>query len=310
MAAKGGSWKGGKFEPAKGAEHREEGTHAPSGGSSQHSSAPSPPASTMPAPEPARNPYEEKKARRIERLRARAAKADAEAEGRIATAHRTLDMIPMGQPILVGHHSERRHRRDLEKAHGNLRKGFEAKDRAEELKRRASRAEKNDAISSDDPHAVPKLQAKLQRLEEMVGRAKDINKAVRSKNPREALQKLGLKEATIESALKPDFAGRKGVPGYVLSNARNEMARIRERISGLEKRDASPARAPLKIKDAEVHWNGEANRVQIRFPGKPDAAQRSALKSRGFRWAPSEGAWQRQASERAWYDARAALGDG
>lgn len=310
MAAKGGSWKGGKFEAAKGAEHRNREADAPSGGTAHNVTAASPPASSAPAPEPVSNPYEEKKARRIERLHARARKANAEAEGRFAAAHRTLDAIPMGQPILVGHHSERRHRRDLEKAHGNLRKGFEAKDRAAELKRRAERAEKNHAVSSDDPHAIPKLQAKLQRLEEMVGRAKDINKAVRSKNPREALQKLGLKESTIESSLTPDFAGRKGVPGYVLSNARNEMARIRERIAGLQKRDTAPARAPLKIKDAEVHWNGEANRVQIRFPGKPDAAQRSALKSRGFRWAPSEGAWQRQASERAWYDARAALGDG
>jgi hypothetical protein len=29
------------------------------------------------------------------------------------SAHQILDIIPPGQPILVGHHSEGRHRRDL-----------------------------------------------------------------------------------------------------------------------------------------------------------------------------------------------------
>lgn len=31
----------------------------------------------------------------------------------------------------------------------------------------------------------------------------------------------------------------------------------------------------------------------ILFPGKPDASVRDLLKANGFRWAPSEGAWQR-----------------
>lgn len=38
--------------------------------------------------------------------------------------------IPFGQPILVGHHSERRHRRDLERADNGMRKAIEADKRA------------------------------------------------------------------------------------------------------------------------------------------------------------------------------------
>ena len=40
--------------------------------------------------------------------------------------------------------------------------------------------------------------------------------------------------------------------------------------------------------------NTEANRLQIFFDEKPDAATREELKSNGFRWSPKAEAWQRQ----------------
>ena len=43
--------------------------------------------------------------------------------------------------------------------------------------------------------------------------------------------------------------------------------------------------------------NREENRVQIIFDGKPDADVRAALKQNGFRWAPSQGAWQRMLNQ-------------
>ena len=43
----------------------------------------------------------------------------------------------------------------------------------------------------------------------------------------------------------------------------------------------------------EVVENVEADRIQLVFPGKPDAEIRSMLKTNGFRWSPREGAWQR-----------------
>jgi hypothetical protein len=53
----------------------------------------------------------------------------------------------------------------------------------------------------------------------------------------------------------------------------------------------------------EVVENFEENRLQIIFEGKPDAAIRDELKSNGFRWAPSQGAWQRQLNNGARYAA-------
>jgi triosephosphate isomerase len=45
------------------------------------------------------------------RLRDRAANVSAKGEAAYAASNRIANMIPMGQPILIGHHSERRHRR-------------------------------------------------------------------------------------------------------------------------------------------------------------------------------------------------------
>jgi hypothetical protein len=39
------------------------------------------------------------------------------------------------------------------------------------------------------------------------------------------------------------------------------------------------------------------------FPGKPAAEERDKLKSYGFRWSPTEGAWQRHLSNAAKYAA-------
>ena len=49
--------------------------------------------------------------------------------------------------------------------------------------------------------------------------------------------------------------------------------------------------------------NGEAMRVQFIFDGKPDEQTREILKRNGFRWAPSQGAWQRQLTQNGKYAA-------
>lgn len=54
--------------------------------------------------------------------------------------------------------------------------------------------------------------------------------------------------------------------------------------------------------------NQEENRVQILFDGKPDANIRSELKHAGFRWAPSQGAWQRMLNHDGIYAAKTITG--
>ena len=47
--------------------------------------------------------------------------------------------------------------------------------------------------------------------------------------------------------------------------------------------------------------NTEENRLQLFFPGQPSASFRRQLKRSGFRWARSQGAWQRHRSHGATY---------
>ncbi len=251
------------------------------------------------------NPYEARKAARIERMRARAGRLAGAAEGAYAAARRIADMIPMGQPILVGHHSEGRHRRDIGRMQHGFSKAAELRAESEALDKRADRAERSDAVSSDDPEAIPKLHAKLQQLDADRARMVEANKAVRSKAPREALAALGFSPSAIEKILTPDPLDRVGFPAYALRNAAGEAGRLRKRIEELETRATQPTPAPIELPGVRIE---EAeNRVRVFFDAKPADAVRAALKGAGFRWSPTVAAWQRHASNAAWYEAKRIL---
>ena len=74
--------------------------------------------------------YEERKQRRIERYKIVSQKKKEESDARAnSNAQRILMMTP-GQPILVGHHSEKRHRRLIEKANNDIKKSIELSDKS------------------------------------------------------------------------------------------------------------------------------------------------------------------------------------
>lgn len=69
------------------------------------------------------------------------------AESRAAASSKSADeisrFIPMGQPILVGHHSERRHRRDLSRIGSKIRRSIEESKKAEHLSCKAGNLERD-----------------------------------------------------------------------------------------------------------------------------------------------------------------------
>ncbi len=209
-------------------------------------------------------------------------------------------------PILVGHHSERRHRRDIAKIDRAMRTSFDLQKRAADAERRARAAESGRAISSDDPSAIGKLEAKLARINANRERMRAANAAIRAGGDVVgALGRLGIGESQAKKLLEPDFAGRVGFADYALRNAAAEASRLEKRSEVLRQRAATAAPSEVLIGDARI---SEAdNRVRITFPGPPPEAVRRALKGAGFRWAPSVGAWQRHASNAAWYAAKEAL---
>lgn len=161
-------------------------------------------------------------------------------------------------------------------------------------------------ISSDDPQAVEKLEAKLAKLEKQQELMKAANAAIRMKDPTKGdakLAELGYTPEEITQLREPDFCGRIGYPAYLLQNNNANIRRIRGRIEELKKRTENTPKG-WEFDGGRVVVNTAENRLQIIFDGKPDADVRTELKGEGFRWAPSQGAWQRQLTDNAMRAAR------
>lgn len=244
------------------------------------------------------NSYERKQAARKERYEARAEKASAEGASAYQQARSMSDAIPLGQPILIGHHSEKRDRKFRDRIHNTYGKAFALQDKADYYEKKAASVGSG-GISSDDPDAIEKLRVELAAVEATQERMKAANKAIRTnKTPDQqvdALVILGFSKESAEELLKPDFCGRIGFPSYALSNNNANARRIKARISELEKR--------RERADVEQQGEGytyredvEENRVMFVFEGKPDQATRAILKKHGFRWSPSRDGkpWVRQ----------------
>ena len=251
--------------------------------------------------------YQDRKEAKIERLRDRAASKAQEARATGERAHKIADMIPFGEPIKIGHHSEGRHRRDIDRIHSLTGKAIEANQAAQDLARRADAAEENRAISSDNPEAADLLRAKLAHIEANRAKAVEINETIRKAKGDKvkalaALQALGYSPEDSDALLTPDFAGRIGIPDYKLANWGSEARRVKQRIEALE---TKASREPMPDEQiGAVTIQEQDNRVQILFPGKPSDEIRARLKSNGFRWSPTAGAWQRMPSAWAWHVAR------
>ena len=251
--------------------------------------------------------YEERKQNRIQRMEERADKARQESERQHDRSRALTEGIPAGQPILVGHHSEARHRRTLDKSWNALGKAVEATKKAEYYEEKAESARNNRAISSDDPEAIPKLKGKISALSTSQEKMKAINKAFKAGT----LDKLGWSPeqiARMEESLKNVYAHKKQqpFPTWQLSLNNANISRLKKRLALLESQQGRTT-TEKEVSGVRVVENAEENRLQIFFPGIPSPMIREALKGRGFRWARTNGCWQRVLSNGATYAAAEVL---
>lgn len=240
--------------------------------------------------------YENRQSEKAEKYRELSEKAQKESNAAYQTAHNIGSFIPMGQPILVGHHSEKRHRKDLERIDNNMRKSIELEEKSAYYKEKAENAENSNVIRSDDPEAVVKLIEKLNKLEETQEHMKAVNKIVKNKKLQdvekvEQMQQIGVSEKLAIEFLKPDYCGRVGYADFQLTNNNATIRATRERIEFLRKQKQQDSKE-FTINGVECVDNVEENRFQIFFDSIPSAEIRGELKRNGFRWSPSNKAWQ------------------
>ncbi len=257
--------------------------------------------------------YQERKQAHIDRLRNRAAALRGEAAQSHSNALNTISGIPPGQPIMVDHHSAPAHRSALTRSDSQMRASIAATETAEALERAAAAAESNHAISSDDPLAIDKLKARLEKRQAFQEMMKRANAAIRLADEaagNRRLIEMGFTEERIAQLRKGDYMKRVGYPTWQLSNNNADIKRIKERIESLERREVAKVQAHAanptgttthRTSEGEVDLvqNFNENRLQLKFPGKPSAITREMLNRYGFKWAPSQDAWQRQLNANA-----------
>ncbi|CAE6969818.1 Domain of unknown function (DUF3560) (plasmid) [Vibrio sp. B1ASS3] len=244
--------------------------------------------------------YQERIESKKDRLEARAEKAQAQSNTRFETAHQLGNVLPFGQPILVGHHSERKHRRLIENIDNNMRKSIEAQDKANYLEAKAASVG-SAGIASDDPEAIQKLKDKLANLERSQEMMKAINKVIRSKHMSNTdkveymIQTHKLTEKHAAELLEGDFCGRVGFPSYALQNNNATIRTTKQRIEELEKlHNEAPLDDAGEVEGVNWTLYEEDGRIKFSFDGIPSEAVRKVLKSNGFKWSRYSKAWVRK----------------
>ena len=160
-------------------------------------------------------------------------------------------------------------------------------------------------ISADDPDAVKKLTAKLEKLTKAQETMKAVNAYYRKHKSLEGCPELdGKAIEKLKKGMEIRGIQDKPYPSWALSNNNAEIRRIKERIQSLSVNkeelytgwEFAGGRAEINVKD---------NRLQLFFDDKPDGKIRDELKANGFRWSPKASAWQRQLNSNAIYAADA-----
>jgi len=227
---------------------------------------------------------------RAERLREWAEKRRARATASHSRADRISSVIPFGQPILVGHHSEGRHRRDLDRIDRAMRSAIESSDLAASMESRADSIESaaSRAIYSDDPDAREALEAKIAVLEAERDRIRAYNKSVRAGKRDLDLLDDQQQESLKQSIRFTPWATKGGAfPTYGLTNLSGNINRLKKRIGDVERRAERTQAAENTSRGVLI--TPFASSVTVTFAEKPSRDILSDLRVAGFFW--SSGSW-------------------
>ena len=159
-------------------------------------------------------------------------------------------------------------------------------------------------IRNSEPDAIEQLQAKIFDLTERLETDKAMNKYYRKHGTMCGFEGLKDEEAKqMDENIKRSYSWEQcPAPSYHLTNIRNKIKAAECRIKEIKQLKDTAQRRDENDYDndfCQVVENSKTMRIQLFFDEKPDETIRDILKSNGFRWAPSIGAWQRQLTESA-----------
>lgn len=234
--------------------------------------------------------------RKLEKRQQWAESRREDAARRFAASDAIVEHIPMGQPILIGHHSERGHRAALERSHNHMHKGCESMSMAAHHESKADGIERQleRSIFSDDDDAIEAIEAKLASLEAKRDRMKKINAAHTKfvKNPA-SLDKADLTDEEKEAIrnYKPAYSWEPHpFPPYSFQNLGGNIRRYKQRIEHIKARNERSAKAEAAGGVVIEEFTGSSSEYcRITFAEKPDRSILDALKAAGFYW--GSGSW-------------------
>lgn len=134
---------------------------------------------------------------RAERRREWAASAERKSDEYYKASNKDADFLSLGEPIKIGHHSERRHRKAIDDAWNNMGKSVEFEEKAKEHERVAQYWDgKADVINLSMPESVDYYEHKLKE-------AKEYHAGLKSgKYPREHMYSLTYAKKAVNEAQK------------------------------------------------------------------------------------------------------------
>lgn len=208
-----------------------------------------------------RNDYYERREERKEKYKELAQKAKSKSEEYANSDANKILLSTLGQPIIIGHHSENMARRLHKKASNDMEKSIQEYEKSNYYLDKIENIENSNVIYNDDPNAIEKLNMKLEQLE----------------REREYLKSIEHEQ-------------------YQLQNLGARIREIKKRIFRLERLEKIEFEDKEFYGGRIIH-NKEINRIQILFDSIPSAEIRDQLKHRGFHWSRREKSWQREFNE-------------
>ena len=158
-----------------------------------------------------------------------------------------------------------------------------------------------DPIRSDDPDAIEKLTGKLTVCKERQEWMKEVNAYYRKHGTIRGMPRMTEQMAEkLEAEMKIVTWDPMPYPRFQLTNNNAEIHRLEKRIDELSKAQTLGFEG-WEFDGGKAVANTQKSRLQLFFDEKPDESKRTMLKRYGFRWTPTEGAWQRLLNENTIY---------